>query len=114
MNDLVRANVIFQAEHRIQPWKNAWSADSGLLMLTQRERIRRWRYVWLIDMDQGTSRLWFDLNEVSTGRIEYRICFFVGLMEQVLSLIFRYWKRTMKTVNISLLVTKDNKNTDII
>jgi len=32
-------------------------------MLTQRERIRRWRYTWLLDVDKGTSRLWFDLNE---------------------------------------------------
>ncbi|MEE9553308.1 MAG: prolyl oligopeptidase family serine peptidase, partial [candidate division Zixibacteria bacterium] len=32
-------------------------------MLTQRERIRRWRYVWLLDVDKGTSRLWFDLDE---------------------------------------------------
>lgn len=55
--------VVFQAEHRIQPWRNAWSADGSTLMLTQRERIRRWRYVWLLDIDQGTSRQWFDLNE---------------------------------------------------
>jgi len=56
-------NEVFRAEHRIQPWRNAWSAESGMLMLTQRERIRRWRYVWLLDVDKGTSRLWFDLNE---------------------------------------------------
>ena len=54
---------VFRAEHRIQPWRNAWAAEGGTLMLTQRERIRRWRYVWLLDVDKGTSRLWFDLNE---------------------------------------------------
>ena len=54
---------IFRAEHRIQPWRNAWGAEGGTLMLTQRERIRRWRYVWLLDVDEGTSRLWFDLDE---------------------------------------------------
>jgi len=32
-------------------------------MLIQRERIRRWNYVWLLDVDVGTSRLWFDLDE---------------------------------------------------
>ena len=32
-------------------------------MLAQRERIKRWRYVWLLDVDEGTSRLWFDLDE---------------------------------------------------
>jgi dipeptidyl aminopeptidase/acylaminoacyl peptidase len=54
---------VFRAEHRIQRWRNAWGAGSGTLMLTQRERIRRWHYVWLLDVDVGTSRLWFDLDE---------------------------------------------------
>jgi len=54
---------VFRAEHRIQRWRNAWGARSGTLMLTQRERIRRWHYVWLLDVDMGTSRLWFDLDE---------------------------------------------------
>ncbi len=54
---------IFRAEHRIQPWRNAWGSEGGTLMLTQRERIRRWRYVWLLDVDKGASRLWFDLDE---------------------------------------------------
>jgi dipeptidyl aminopeptidase/acylaminoacyl peptidase len=54
---------VFRAEHRVQPWRNAWGAEGGTLMLTQRERIRRWRYVWLLDVDEGTSRLWFDLDE---------------------------------------------------
>jgi dipeptidyl aminopeptidase/acylaminoacyl peptidase len=52
---------VFRAEHRIQ--QRAWGADGGTLMLTQWERIRRWRYVWLLDVDKGTSRLWFDLDE---------------------------------------------------
>ncbi|MEO1621405.1 MAG: prolyl oligopeptidase family serine peptidase, partial [Cyanobacteria bacterium J06632_3] len=54
---------IFRAEHRILSGENAWGAEGGLLMLTQRERIRRWQYVWLLDVDAGTSRLWFDLDE---------------------------------------------------
>lgn len=54
---------VFRAEHRIQPWRNAWGAEGGTLMLTQRERIRRWLYVWMLDVDEGTSRLWFDLDE---------------------------------------------------
>ena len=32
-------------------------------MLTQQERIRRWRYVWLLDVDKNTSRPWYDLDE---------------------------------------------------
>jgi dipeptidyl aminopeptidase/acylaminoacyl peptidase len=54
---------VFRAEHRIQPWMNAWGGEGGMLVLTQHERMRRWRYVWLLDVDKGTSRLWFDLNE---------------------------------------------------
>ena len=54
--------VVFRAEHRISPWRNAWGAKGGTLMLAQYERIRRWRYVWLLDVDKGTSRLWFDLD----------------------------------------------------
>jgi dipeptidyl aminopeptidase/acylaminoacyl peptidase len=53
----------FRAEHRILPWQNAWGAEDGMLILTQHERMRRWRYVWLLDVDEGTSRLWFDLDE---------------------------------------------------
>ncbi len=54
---------VFRAEHRVQPWRTAWGAEGGTLMLTQRERIRRWRYVWLLDVDEGTARPWFDLDE---------------------------------------------------
>ena len=54
---------VLRAEHRIQPWRTAWGAEDGTLMLAQRERIKRWRYVWLLDVDEGTSRLWFDLDE---------------------------------------------------
>ena len=52
---------VFLAEHRAG--LSGWGAEDGMLMLTQRERIRRWRYVWLLDVDEGTSRLWFDLDE---------------------------------------------------
>ena len=54
---------VFKAEHRIRGWRGGWSAEGGTLMLTQRERIRRWSYTWLLDVDAGSSRLWFDLNE---------------------------------------------------
>jgi len=52
---------MFRAEHRAG--LSAWGAEDGMLVLTQRERIRRWRYVWLLDVDEGTSRLWFDRDE---------------------------------------------------
>jgi dipeptidyl aminopeptidase/acylaminoacyl peptidase len=53
---------VFRAEHRIQS-AGTWGAEGGTLMLTERERMRRWRYVWLLDVDEGTSRPWFDLDE---------------------------------------------------
>ena len=57
------AEEVFRAEHRIQPWRNAWAEEGGMLMLTENERMRRWRYVWLLDVDEGTSQLWFDMDE---------------------------------------------------
>jgi len=57
------AEEVFRAEHRIMPWMNAWAEEGGLLMLTENERMRRWNYVWLLDVDKGTSRLWYDLDE---------------------------------------------------
>ena len=69
--------VVFQAEHRIQPWRHGWTADGNTLMLTERERLRRWRYVWLVDVEQGTARRWFDLNEAdrygNPGAPEFRV-----------------------------------------
>jgi dipeptidyl aminopeptidase/acylaminoacyl peptidase len=53
---------VFLAEHRMY-WQNAWTADGGTAMLAQRERMRRWLYVWLLDVDEGSARLWFDLDE---------------------------------------------------
>lgn len=54
---------VFRAEHRILPWQNAWGAEGGMLILTQRERINRRLYVWQLDVDEGSSRLWFEIDE---------------------------------------------------
>lgn len=54
---------IFKAEHRIQTWRTAWFAEGGKFIVSERERMRRRRYVWVVDMDKGTSRKWFDLDE---------------------------------------------------
>jgi dipeptidyl aminopeptidase/acylaminoacyl peptidase len=54
---------VFLAEHRIVSWEATWGAQGGTLALFQRERLRRWRYAWLLDVDEGTARPWFDLNE---------------------------------------------------
>jgi dipeptidyl aminopeptidase/acylaminoacyl peptidase len=56
------AKEIFRAEHRIAG-SDSWGEKDGMLMLTQWERKKRWIYVWLLDVDKGTSRLWYDLNQ---------------------------------------------------
>ncbi len=53
----------FRAEHRILTRDFAWGAEDGLLMLAERERMRRRLYVWLLNVDDGESRLWFELDE---------------------------------------------------
>lgn len=50
---------VFRAEHRV--WDLAWGTG-GKLMLGQYERMRRWYHVWLLDVDGGTARLWYDLD----------------------------------------------------
>ncbi len=55
------ATEVFRAEHRIGALR--WGAEGGTLMLTERERVRRWRHEWLLDVDEGTARRWFDLSE---------------------------------------------------
>lgn len=52
---------VFKAEHRIQA--TMWGQSDGMLMVYQRERMKRWRYVWLLDVNKGTSKQWFDLDE---------------------------------------------------
>lgn len=54
---------VFKAQHRIVSWEGTWGAEDGTLALYERERIRRWLHVWLLDVDEGMSRRWFDLNE---------------------------------------------------
>ncbi|MEM6262010.1 MAG: prolyl oligopeptidase family serine peptidase [Bacteroidota bacterium] len=52
---------VFTAEHRIRSMY--WGEENGVLMVAQRERIKRRRYMWLLDVDKGSSRLWFDFDE---------------------------------------------------
>jgi dipeptidyl aminopeptidase/acylaminoacyl peptidase len=49
---------VFRAEHRIMG--SGWGAEDGTFMLAQYERMRRWLYVWLLDVEDGTSRVWYD------------------------------------------------------
>jgi len=52
---------VFKAEHRVRG--TMWGELDGMLMVYQRERMKRWRYVWLLDVNKNTSKLWFDLDE---------------------------------------------------
>lgn len=52
---------VYKAEHRIQG--AMWGQEDGMLMLSQRQRMKRRRYVWLLDVNTGDAKLWFDLDE---------------------------------------------------
>jgi len=52
---------VFRAEYRI--WQIVWGAEGGTLMLGQWDRMNRWEYFWLLDVDTGTARLWYDFDE---------------------------------------------------
>lgn len=56
------AEEVWKAQHRVWSWQGRWTAD-GTLMLTERERMKRWLTTWLLDVDSGKARTWFDLNE---------------------------------------------------
>ncbi len=53
---------VFRSEHRMRS-VGAWTAEGSTLMLSERERIRRWRYVWLLDVETGVAEPWYDLDE---------------------------------------------------
>jgi dipeptidyl aminopeptidase/acylaminoacyl peptidase len=52
---------VFKAEHRVQG--RMWGQADGMLVVYQRERMKRRRHIWLLDVNEGTSRLWFELDE---------------------------------------------------
>jgi dipeptidyl aminopeptidase/acylaminoacyl peptidase len=49
------------AEHRILG--SVWAETEGTLLIYERERMKRRRYIWLLDMNEGTSRQWFEMDE---------------------------------------------------
>jgi dipeptidyl aminopeptidase/acylaminoacyl peptidase len=52
---------VFVAEHRILG--SVWAETEGTLLIYERERMKRRRYIWLLDMNEGTSRQWFEMDE---------------------------------------------------
>ncbi|MFT6709253.1 MAG: hypothetical protein ACJATF_004118 [Flavobacteriales bacterium] len=55
-----QAEEVFKAEHRIEA--TMWGESDGMLMVYQRDRMKRWRYVWLLDVNKGSAKEWFDLD----------------------------------------------------
>ena len=51
---------VIRTRHRIQTWLINWAEQGGTLMLGEYERMRRWYYVWLLDVDEGTAQLWYE------------------------------------------------------
>ncbi len=56
-----KPELVFKAEHRI--YSKAWCDKQGVLLLYQRDRMKRWRHVWKLDVDNGTAAPWLDWNE---------------------------------------------------
>ena len=55
------AGEVWRARHRIID--GDWAEDGRTLMITERERMKRWRTTWLLDVRTGEARKWFDRNE---------------------------------------------------
>ena len=51
---------VFRAHHRIQTWMMDWAEQDGILMLGEYERMSRWYYVWLLNVDEGSAELWYE------------------------------------------------------
>jgi len=68
------AEEVWRAEHRIIG--QDWAEDGRTLMITERERMKRWRTTWLLDVRTGEAREWFNRNEKdrynSPGSPEHR------------------------------------------
>ncbi len=56
------ADEVWKAKHRIEEW-GYWTESGGTMMVTERERMKRWLYTWLLDVDTGKAKPWFDVNE---------------------------------------------------
>jgi dipeptidyl aminopeptidase/acylaminoacyl peptidase len=52
---------VWRATHRLWGW-DGW-LDEDTVMLTERERMKRWRYTWLLNTKTGKAKPWFDQND---------------------------------------------------
>jgi len=52
---------VWKAKHRIRSW--SWGSEGGTLMVMERERMKRWRTTWLLDVDTGKANIWYERNE---------------------------------------------------
>ena len=55
------AELVYKAEHRM--WTNGWTEKGNTVMIAQWQRIKRWRYFYLLDVSSGEARKWYDLDE---------------------------------------------------
>ena len=53
---------VWKAEHRLVGW-GAWLEDGETMVVTERERMKRWRYTHQLDVATGETTPWYDLNE---------------------------------------------------
>lgn len=53
---------VWRAKHRLRGW-GGWLEDGDTMVVTERERMRRWRYTHLLDVTTGEATPWYDLNE---------------------------------------------------
>jgi dipeptidyl aminopeptidase/acylaminoacyl peptidase len=65
---------VLKTQHRLI--SRGFAEDGRTMVITERERMKRWRTTWLVDLKTGEQRKWYDLNEKdrynSPGSPEYR------------------------------------------
>lgn len=71
-----KAEEAFKAQHRIT-WGGGWLEEPGKYMLVQRQRIKRRRYVWILDVNTKKAEQWYEIDEADRyndpGRPLYKI-----------------------------------------
>ena len=68
------ADEVLKTQHRLI--SRGFAEDGRTMVITERERMKRWRTTWLVDLKTGKQRKWYDRNEKdrynSPGSPEYR------------------------------------------
>jgi dipeptidyl aminopeptidase/acylaminoacyl peptidase len=56
------AAEVYRAEHRIAGM-NLWRESGNEMMMVEWERMKRWIYYYLLDVETGERKLWYDRNQ---------------------------------------------------